>query len=84
MRFPRVHTLLLAPLLLFILLYAAGAIFLLFDDRTIATLEGAAADHATIAIFGASGTAGDGILKAALADPDIHKIHVITRRSTPR
>ena len=37
-----------------------------------------------IALFGASGTAGDGILKAALADPDIRKIHVITRRATAR
>ncbi|MDH3909374.1 MAG: hypothetical protein OEU83_10090, partial [Gammaproteobacteria bacterium] len=34
--------------------------------------------------FGASGTAGDGILKAALADPDIKSIQIITRRATPR
>ncbi|MEM9458318.1 MAG: hypothetical protein AAGF11_29345 [Myxococcota bacterium] len=40
--------------------------------------------HHTIAIFGASGTAGDGVLKAALADPNVKTIHVITRRSTPR
>jgi len=33
---------------------------------------------------GASGTAGDGILKAALANPEIGRIHVITRRITPR
>ena len=38
----------------------------------------------TIAIFGASGTAGDGILKAALANPNIENIKVITRRATPR
>ena len=38
----------------------------------------------TIAIFGATGTAGDGILKAALADPNVDVIHVITRRPTPR
>ena len=38
----------------------------------------------TIALFGASGTAGDGILKASLADPNVETIHVITRRSTPR
>jgi nucleoside-diphosphate-sugar epimerase len=37
-----------------------------------------------VAIFGASGTAGDGILKAALADPHIDTIHVITRRETAR
>jgi hypothetical protein len=38
----------------------------------------------TIALFGASGTAGDGILKAAMADPNVEKIHVVTRRPTPR
>ena len=38
----------------------------------------------TIAIFGASGTAGDGILKASLASPHVGKIHVFTRRETPR
>ena len=37
-----------------------------------------------IVIFGASGTAGDGILEAALADPAIRTIHVITRRPTAR
>jgi hypothetical protein len=73
-----------APLVLFLLVYIAGALYLLADDRTVATLAGEPADHATIAIFGASGTAGDGILKAALADPAIDRIHVITRRSTPR
>ncbi len=35
-------------------------------------------------ILGASGTAGDGILKAAMATPGIRTIRVITRRSTPR
>lgn len=37
-----------------------------------------------IAIFGATGTVGDGLLKAAMNDPNVSKIHVITRRSTPR
>ena len=38
------------------------------------------ASLATITIFGASGTAGDGILKAALANPDVRKIRVIAYR----
>jgi len=38
----------------------------------------------TVAIFGASGTAGDGVLKASLASPMIGKIYVITRRITSR
>jgi nucleoside-diphosphate-sugar epimerase len=53
-------------------------------DDAIATLQGPPASFETIAIFGASGTAGDGILKAALAAPEISKIHVVTRRVTPR
>ena len=69
---------------LFALLYVAGAITLAMRDDQIAVLEGPAAAYGTIAIFGASGTAGDGILKAALANPEIQKIHVITRRATPR
>ena len=57
---------------------------LALKDNSIAALEGSPAAYETIAIFGASGTAGDGILKAALANPDVSKIHVITRRTTPR
>ena len=84
MRLPRVHTILLAPLVLFILFYLGLVVFLLLDDESIAPLSGQSARHQTVAIFGASGTAGDGILKAALANPDIDRIHVITRRTTPR
>jgi len=36
----------------------------------------------SIAIFGASGTAGNGLLMAAMDDPQVQTIHVITRRST--
>ena len=64
--------------------YLVLAILNVLTFGTIATFEGDPALHRTVAIFGASGTAGDGVLKAALADPDIDTIHVITRRSTPR
>jgi hypothetical protein len=84
MRLPRLSTILITPLVLFALVYVAGAIMLAMDDRIVATLEDPPASFATVAIFGASGTAGDGILKAALADPDIDRIHVITRRATAR
>jgi len=40
--------------------------------------------HKTIAILGATGTAGDGLLKAAMDDPDVNLIHVITRRPSSR
>jgi len=84
MKFPRLRTILLAPVVLFALLYVAGVITLARHNDPIAALEASPTPVATIAIFGASGTAGDGILKAAMADPDIGKIHVITRRPTPR
>lgn len=38
----------------------------------------------TVAIFGATGTIGDGILKAAMNDPNLEKIQIITRRPSPR
>ena len=84
MKFPRLRTILLTPLALFAMVYIAGAVKLHLRDDSIAAFEGATATYETIAVFGASGTAGDGILKAALANPDISKIHVITRRATPR
>jgi len=40
--------------------------------------------HGTIAVFGATGTIGDGLLKAAMTDPDVRNIHVVTRRTSPR
>jgi hypothetical protein len=84
MKLPRLRTVLLAPVVLFALVYIAGIITLARHNDPIAVLQESSAHHATVAIFGASGTAGDGILKAAIADPDIGKIHVITRRATSR
>lgn len=85
MKLPRLRTVLLTPLVLFGALYLVGVIANLLDNRQVPTLsEARPGSIDEIAIFGASGTAGDGILKAALADPDVGTIHVITRRSTPR
>lgn len=84
MQLPRLRTILLAPLIVFAMFYVAGGILVLFDDDTIAPISGMPRSYESVVIFGASGTAGDGILKAALADPDIRKIHVVTRRMTPR
>jgi len=84
MKFPRLRTVLLAPFALFAVFYVVLAIFLLLDDNSAAPFDGQPAAYNTVAIFGASGTAGDGILKAALANPEIDTIHVITRRTTPR
>lgn len=38
----------------------------------------------TVAVFGATGTIGDGLLKAAIDDPNVSKVHVVTRRPSPR
>ncbi len=84
MKLPRLRTILLTPLVLFAILYVVAAVKLAADDNPVAAFEEPAAVYETVAIFGASGTAGDGILKAALANPDIKTIHVITRRATPR
>lgn len=84
MRLPRLRTIVLTPLVLFALFYLGVVAFLPLDGKTIAPLAAQPATHSTVAIFGASGTAGDGILKAALANPDIAQIHVITRRTTSR
>lgn len=64
--------------------YVAIALFVSRIDLEAPAAIGAPAPLASIAILGASGTAGDGILKAALANPDLDRIHVITRRATPR
>lgn len=37
-----------------------------------------------VMVFGATGSVGDGLLKAAMEDSDVEKIYVITRRSAPR
>ena len=84
MKLFRARTFFLAPLVLFVLFYISLLVLSLLDDDTVAPLEGQPSTHRTVVIFGASGTAGDGILQAALSDPDIDKVHVITRRSTPR
>jgi hypothetical protein len=84
MRMPKLKTILLAPVVLFIIAYAVIAVLVATDDNTAAAPATSPASLETIAIFGASGTAGDGILKSALANPDIKKIHVITRRATAR
>jgi hypothetical protein len=84
MTFPRIRTLVLALIVVFSLFYVTLAIVLWLDDGAVPEMAGPPASTETVAIFGASGTAGDGILKAALADPGIGKIHVITRRTTPR
>jgi len=81
---PRLRTILLAPLVLLALAWVTLAIYVITLGEAVPEPAAARAPLATIAILGASGTAGDGILEAALADPDVGTIRVITRRITPR
>ena len=74
MRLPRLRTVLLTPLILFAAFYVFFAVKFAVDDDSIAVIDGPLAPHDTIVLFGATGTAGDGILKAAMADPEIKKI----------
>lgn len=39
--------------------------------------------HATVAVFGATGLVGEGVVDAMLRDPDVRMVHVVTRRQTP-
>ena len=79
-----IRSFLLVPIALFAIFYLVSVLIVATDDRSFEALELQEVPPQVIALFGASGTAGDGILKAALADPDIRKIHVITRRATAR
>lgn len=71
-------------MILFMAFYFAALVINVSNQEAIPVLEPAQTRHQTLAIFGASGTAGDGILKAALANPETTQILVITRRTTPR
>lgn len=37
-----------------------------------------------VMVFGATGSVGDGFLKAALADPQVERVYAVTRRLSPR
>ena len=37
-----------------------------------------------VMVFGATGSVGDGLLKAAMGDPQVETIYAVTRRMSPR
>ena len=37
-----------------------------------------------VMVFGATGSVGDGLLKAAIEDPEVERVYVVTRRTSPR
>ena len=83
MKLPRFRTIAFSLAGVFIIFYALAVLLVAqkeFDPIPEIAPNG---KPLSIAIFGASGTAGSGILKAALASNDIENILIITRRDTP-
>ena len=74
-------------LLAFLLLILAFDIWGFATLGTITPQADAARDdnaNKVVMVFGATGSVGDGLLKAAVEDPEVEKVYVITRRSSPR
>lgn len=78
---------LFAFLAAFLLLVAVGDIWGRVTLGTLEPQENALRDadaNRVVLVSGATGSVGDGLLKAAMEDPGVEKVHVITRRSSPR
>jgi hypothetical protein len=77
-------------LLLLLLLAVTIAAFDIWGYLTLGTIEPATATHyddeanKVVMVFGATGSVGDGLLKAAIEDPTVDKVYVLTRRSSDR
>ena len=70
-----------------LLLIAALDIWGFLTLGTITPDKNAAIDanaNRVVMVFGATGSVGDGLLKAAINDPRVDKVHVVTRRTSPR
>jgi hypothetical protein len=78
---------LLTLLALFVLLIAfynvRGMLTLGTIEPAVDPVRNLAANHVVL-VTGATGSVGDGLLKAAIEDPNVSKIYVITRRSSAR
>jgi len=52
--------------------------------RPVADPERDPGTNRMVMVFGATGAVGDGLLQAAMEDPEVERIHVVSRRSSPR
>ena len=78
---------LLIGLLGFLLLVAAFDIWGYLTLGKITPQENAYIDdnaNRVVMVMGATGSVGDGLLKAAIEAPEVDKVHVVTRRTSPR
>ncbi len=67
-----------------LLLYAALLVVNSSNEVPMPTEDFDTDRHRTVAIFGATGTIGDGLLKAVINDANIDTVRVFTRRPSPR
>ena len=77
----------LYTLLALLLIIAGYSLFTFFTLGTITPAADPVRDrnaNAVVMVFGATGSVGDGLLKAALMDPEVEMVYAVTRRSSPR
>lgn len=77
----------LFSLLSFLILVIASNIWGVFSLGTLNPAREAARDenaNSVVMVFGATGSVGDGLLKAAIEDPDVQSVYVVSRRTSPR
>lgn len=67
-----------------LLLYIALLLIRIGDETPMKARDLNTERHKTVAIFGATGTIGDGLLKAAMNDSNVDNIRVFTRRPSAR
>lgn len=79
--------LLVYPVIAFLVLLAGFNVWGALTLGTLTPADNAVIDPAAnrvVMVFGATGSVGDGLLKAAMEDPSVEQVHVVTRRSSPR
>jgi len=77
----------LSVLLFLVLTLAALNIWGFLTLGSIVPDENAASDSSAnrvVMVFGATGSVGDGLLKSAMEDPNVERVYVISRRTSPR
>jgi len=80
----RVASTVLLGLLLVVLAFDLWGFFTLGSITPREPAHRTADANRVVMVFGATGSVGDGLLKAAIESPEVEQIHVITRRSSPR
>jgi len=80
----KIFSLALPGLLLVVLAFDLWGFFTLGSISPREPVNRTANANRVVMVFGATGSVGDGLLKAVIESPEVEKIHVVTRRSSPR